>query len=832
MNNNTNLNINTNTQTTSSQELTAEEAPSTTQTNFESENVQIKVGLPDTNIYASYEMQTIREMLARPVLTDTIAWTNATVAGGLASFANWRAATPILRRLINYKFMRGTIHVKFVFDSTPYHYGMMVLAVQPYLTNNWDVASNLVKCRISQLPNVRIYAHDSIGGEIVVPLTSPFINLLVTTSAESTLAANLLYFPVSTLSRADGGTVGTININVYVWLTDSMLSMPTSVVATSTSKEVGTNEKLSHVVNNIGQNVQKLKNVPIIGSIANVAGGIVKTVGNVAAFFGFSSPIETMTVSQVISRSVDNMAVTDEKATIRKLALTKTQQTNVGNKYLVGAGEDSMAIMSIASIDSIIAHNTWATTDAVGTLIANFPVNPFMVLQDGATKQLPAISACSLPFTYYSGSLIFRIDIICSTFHKGRLLISYHPVTNEASSGEAARTTQSSCIVDISAETVKDFQIYGSSPTGVDLITANSFSVSGTGVSVPACESGVIQIWVEASLLAPATTASVDIVTSVRAGPDFKVYCPTNYNLYNLGYGNVKATSLSVELGAKHKLANVPLCKLNYNLFSEEDASIFFGEEVTSFRQVLKRFVYEGAATVEQLDSPATFMTKLFKIYLSAGPQLPTTTLSGATFGNHDYHVFAPNLLGFIGACFMGYRGSTRVKVFPIISHPSDTLLIYSVNKDISPAYSDLSYRSSSDFMKATYAVNLTTGIFPSTAANIKAPQRELHDAFPSMMGSAMEMNNKPIEVEIPYYSNRLYLSTSPNSNEALIYSGGANKYSISGMYQNFYRGQDGFLIFKAIGDDFNFFFWQGITLPNTIAGGDTLGQVTLATPT
>ena len=58
----------------------------------------------------------------------------------------------------------------------------------------------------------------------------------------------------------------------------------------------------------------------------------------------------------------------------------------------------------------------------------NARVNPCLWQEDAnGAIVLPPCAIAALPFRYWNGSMKFRFQVVCSTFHKGRLEIRFDP---------------------------------------------------------------------------------------------------------------------------------------------------------------------------------------------------------------------------------------------------------------------------------------------------------------------------------------------------------------------------------------------------------------------
>ena len=76
----------------------------------------------------------LKEFLARPVRISSFAWSESDVTGTKTSIDPWSLflnTAIIKKKLDNYAFLRGNLHVEFVVNASPFYYGLMMASYQP-----------------------------------------------------------------------------------------------------------------------------------------------------------------------------------------------------------------------------------------------------------------------------------------------------------------------------------------------------------------------------------------------------------------------------------------------------------------------------------------------------------------------------------------------------------------------------------------------------------------------------------------------------------------------------------------------------------------------------
>jgi hypothetical protein len=143
----------------------------------------------------------------------------------------------------------------------------------------------------------------------------------------------------------------------------------------------------------------------------------------------------------------------------------------------------------------------------------------------------PATAVAAMPFRYWTGTLKYRFQIVCSTFHKGRLKFVYEP--NEVDAVEY--NTNYMRIVDIAKE--QDFTLDIGIGQEVNLLTHHNPGAdnvtevySTTKYTSNDVGNGVLSVYVVNELTTPNSTVNNDIEINmfISAGDDFEVFVPSN----------------------------------------------------------------------------------------------------------------------------------------------------------------------------------------------------------------------------------------------------------------------------------------------------------------
>jgi len=110
--------------------------------------------------------------LARPTLIDTTTWTTADIIGVKTTLQPWYLFlnnTLIKKKLDNYAFLRGNLHVKVIINGTPFQYGAVRACYSPllgFVSDKITVPSpiNPILVPYSQQPGFFAYPQANAGG--------------------------------------------------------------------------------------------------------------------------------------------------------------------------------------------------------------------------------------------------------------------------------------------------------------------------------------------------------------------------------------------------------------------------------------------------------------------------------------------------------------------------------------------------------------------------------------------------------------------------------------------------------------------------------------------
>lgn len=479
----------------------------------------------------------------------------------------------------------------------------------------------------------------------------------------------------------------------------------------------------------IARVASSLSELPTIGKYMRATEIGANSIAKMATFFGFSKPVTTE-VNLVQNLGVDNIATCDGKDNTFKLTFDSRQEVSVDPSITGISSHDELVIQSIATRESILGTTIWPTSSDPGARLQSFVVCPSItrnVSSAALTNKIymPACAFASNPFQFWRGTMRYRFQVVGSMFHKGRLRIVWDP--HGVPTGPIESNTAYSYIVDISEKNdftidigwgqttpyrtiMSPFQPPELTYAAGGLLTYDSSNLAHYG-------NGTVSVYVLNRLVSSNTSINNDIhiITSICATDDFEVAVPKDYSFGlmlrppNSATGTVLEAPILTTPGLvpsgstlASAMALVPSIleaiseeeiveDIKPQAYSEiidhrvpvqqEDAPtllgppltkdpaltrIHFGETISSFRQLMKRYGYHEALAFSgsQILRRISFIRKNFPYYGEFTTAIPNTNnniIESTPVGN--YHIACMAVLQYVTCAFAGYRGGFRYMV-------------------------------------------------------------------------------------------------------------------------------------------------------------------------
>lgn len=760
----------------------------------------------------------LSDFFSRPVKINQTSWGTGTILDQTIDpwslyFNNKRVAN----RLVNYKLLRATLHIKVVVNGNGFLYGRAMATYLPLADfDDFKQTSSLIPqtlIQMSQWPKVFIDPRNSTAGTLVVPMFW-HNNVLDVSFGNFNDVGELYLRSIVPLKHANGAS-DFVTVSVFAWAEDVQLSGLTAYnfvgLTPQSGKEVDVANS-SGVVSGPATAIAKfagaLKTVPTIGKYAMATEMGANVVANVARQMGYCRPPLTRNPDPLKPTMVSSLALCTVPDGVQKLSVDDKQELTIDPDISGLHSSDPMAIVEIAKRESYITQFTWQIGAAPDDFLWNCRVTP-MIWDESASGayHFPACAAAALPFTKWTGTMHYRFQVVCSAFHKGRLKILYDPVQTPLAPEWNVNYMR---IVDISDET--DFTVSVSNTQSQTLLNmaipgldSSTETFSTTPYTSYGPGNGTLAVYVVNELTTPNSSVNNDIQINVyvSAGDDFEVFYPTD--LFQRFVFKPQSGMERIPESENTTEPDAPQQSIGEHIgveLSHMDVQniVFAGESVRSFRTLLKRYNLHSV-----IAAATTTTTNLF---LGTRPAFPyyRGNVAGAvdtTSASAPYNFCNTVLLHWVRIMFSGARGSIRWKLVPrrfsggfsspvnIMVQRDDFALDYEQDVAASNSYTSVTQAKKDVILAGVMGTNIQ-GNFTATK------------------GAAITNSsvNPSLEFEVPYYAAERFEPGKPQS-----YTQNGLYYFPTWKYLVNTAGATKMVVdaYCAAGEDFQVYFFTGM---------------------
>jgi hypothetical protein len=508
---------------------TVEEQQETTQF-IDTGAEEVTLASPYSNISDIDEVTSIKRFLARPQRiysgyiddgTPSLLPVAVKQRGQQQPFKSFflprEAMTPEkIEKLNFYRWFKCDVRLRVQFVANPYVAGRIIVVLSPtdpYLWQPFGLNSKGIR-GITSHPHLEIDLQQGTAGEILVPWCGT-LDAGDLTALDTFKNCYIGVYLITPLEIPSNGVNSRVPIQIFASLENVTLSLPTPkpAVLQGWSRQVEgelqgraeTRGPITEIASKIGKASGLFKKIPVVGTIASSAEWVSNLTEGVASIFGWSKPIdcETMPVTNIPGRGYNNYRGKDDS-----VVLGMDCQNQIVEKRELSPDEcDEMSINYAASRPALVAPRRWLDSDPADSIITAIRVGPSMYedYYDDPVENRPVVDLsigdyiCA-NFRYWRGDVRFRLSVVKTQFHAGRLEIFYLPVNNRPTDGEMSALDTTNChrqFLDISSANDVEIVIpYNHSKILLETPTDDSSAL------------GFIVVRVASPLVAPATVSS------------------------------------------------------------------------------------------------------------------------------------------------------------------------------------------------------------------------------------------------------------------------------------------------------------------------------------
>lgn len=764
---------------------------------------------------------TLENFFSRPIKIAEEEWATSTTLGfDINPWSLYFENPRVANRIANFNLLRCDLKIKVVINGNGFQYGRALVSYLPFdqydtlSTNAALIRQDLVQA--SQQPHLYLDPTTSQGGEMKLPFYNYWNYISIPNSQWSELGQ--LYFrTLNTLKHANGAS-DLVTVSVFAWAENVSMSVLTSAESgTLTAQsgkevdEVNAKGTISGPATSIAKVAGAMTKVPYIAPFAQATQMAAETTASIAKMFGYCRPPVTRNPEPYRPHVASSLAMTNVGDGPSKLTIDDKQELSIDPRIAGLNGVDPMNIKEIAKRESYLTTFSWNIGTSPETLLWNATIDPTTWAQNAGppvSYHFPACAMAALPFKYWTGTMKFRFQIVCSAFHKGRLKIVYDPVAFNSNE----YNTNYLSVIDIADQTDftieigngQDRTLLSHSLPGINSVTE---MYSTTPYVAPKdFGNGVIGVYVVNELTTPNSTVNNDIEINVfvSMGDDFEVFVPDDHFQYFVfkpqsgleGNTLVSEAQNTEEPSAPQQESAIDL---GPKLANNADINkVFTGESIGSFRTMLKRYNLWNA--LGYLDSAATVIQGRYSMFPYLRGNVAGAVDTTAEFASYNYCNTV--LMHWVVNAFSGWRGSIRYKYLPRGPfNDSWRPTMYVQRHGIGEIGYDQIHTSPESYTtpkQASQSVIIEQGVLPKANRPYSGAKGAVYSTG---------MINPAIEFELPYYSP-LRFTPGKQQNHT-----GVNMFNEG--YDFYLQGRGNvesvWDIHVAAGEDFQVYFFTGL---------------------
>jgi len=582
--------------------------------------------------------------------------------------------------------------------------------------------------------------HKSKGCEFVFPFFYPKNWLELSSAQNATDMGKLQILSCMPPRVATASASNVAYISIYAWMENVELEGQTSKLAMQSSEyEVGPISRPASIVAGIGR---RLSDVPVIGPFAKATGFVAGAAAKVASLFGFSDVPVIKSSVPMKNQPFHGLASSQIGAPIERLTLDPKAELSIDPRIAGLDGEDPLSIAKLVQHESFVAAGDWNISDTVDTVLVSSNVTPVQGRLSFVTVSATSIAnlvetpmeMVAQHFNSWRGDIKYRIKVVASQYHQGRLLIAWDPMGSDVNSANS--TTVQNKVIDITQEDEFEFIVPYVQSTAFKNCGKSFTDNTNTRSTAPTydgtSQNGRLSITVLNPLTAPLTTANARIFVFMSGTETLEFANPNDIQFF---YPSVLAPqSQETELG---QTTSVP----------DERYLVNFGEDIRSLRTLLRRSTLYRRIPIDLGTTNAGALVSYglnMNVYpMQYGYQANGPDLSKKVDGTGSVAcaMVAPTPHNYISACFVGQRGGMN----------------YSLNFEgnVQPTFR----ATRKPFSQSAYSQ-----IDVQTITNIPSSVYRDNSKVYGVGGMSLtNMNTQTgLQVNVPYMSNLKFASTNP----------------------------------------------------------------------
>lgn len=643
-----------------------------------------------------HDRSSIDGFVMRPVRIASTTWTNgSTLDVSVNPWALLLNNAALKRKIDNFHLFRASIVISVKYSATPFHMGLLHCIYDPVPGNRRAPSGQEPKlCMYSQRPGTRekpinISTNQAFTMKVPFVAANEFIDVGKFYSATDydwiQNMALFRLFAIDILKMANGDSED-IELSIFAHFEDMELYVPAVQAsaavkadeAPTTWQERLQNINLSGVTSALASASGYLAEIPSIAPYAIAGQTLLEGTTQALQFLGFSRPGIVADPAPYKNLPVSTLAHTSGGDNSSLLSFDPQQSVSIDPTVLNLDSVDQMDLRHVAKTWSFMGSAAWDLSDPADFRIVDVGVSPCTaVIPISNPVPLTSCYYAALPFARWSGTMYYKVKFNATRFHSGKVALIYSP-DGSVNSVDDSNVTYTE-IIDI--KDTDEFVFSISWSQGTSYLHTDTTAVSkldDTGIIYNSnTMNGLWSLRVLTQLRAPSNGANLLAQVYCCMGDDLEFAMPHDSHLQDKVYAvptsgdyapthpneflvSMWATEASGPVPSEVDQPVITLSGLPDVSRTSVKPRIYFGEKITSFRSLIKRYSFSKRYLVNVAPA-ATSVEALVTMELGYFPQPQTASVSP----------FQRNtMLNYVSAGYYGFRGDVRWKVV-VSTHPN-----------------------------------------------------------------------------------------------------------------------------------------------------------------
>jgi hypothetical protein len=372
----------------------------------------------------------VRNIMSKPIPFWTGEWSTSTLGSIIASWDLPGAALfgPHYNLVSTFTFFRGHPKIRFQVNGTKFHAGRLIAAFVPHYLQAANDGVLYSVSNLTSLPHVILDASIANSGVINLPFVhmNTYFNTAASTRNWQTLG-RLMLVVFNKLRAADSSSQ---SIGVTAWISFDNCELHQPCYAHVPALPGIVTPKAPILAESGVEGLVK----SLVPTLTDMVAPELSTLGNV---LGGSSdqdkPTDPVEIQRWVPNIVTGIAQGDGIDRSSRLCLVAGSYT-IPDADLISTTNDDMNLLELCKIPVRLDLFDWKNSQASGTRLAHIPICPNLFTgystSDKVKPSVEVITPTMLAyisryFKFWRGSLRYKIQIIASQMHTGRLMISY-----------------------------------------------------------------------------------------------------------------------------------------------------------------------------------------------------------------------------------------------------------------------------------------------------------------------------------------------------------------------------------------------------------------------